>query len=217
MKKHSHSNIRALRWFIVTYNTPEEFAPVLEKCVHYAYIKHYLDDCEPHYHLLCIFPNQRTLSAIKKDIVGEQNTFGEKVIDTIACFKYLTHEDSDKARYPITDIVSDNLEYFCSLSDDADQPEISSMIDDIISGCSLRTLAVRYGRDFVKNSQRYIDYAYAVFRQEREGAKMDYQKWQVFGESVKVLESNMQEMHRVQSSLFEHVDSSLSTKIKHKD
>lgn len=171
---------RAYRWSLVTYASIEEIQKVCERALHYAYILHDRDDCEPHRHVLLVFRSQRTLSAIRKDIASEQNTNGQKMRDICAAYRYLTHEEkSDKQLYQDSDIVCDDVSFWQNLKeDDSEDYDTDHMLDDIICGKSFRELARLYGRDFMKNHRSYTEFAEIVYKQEHCGVKYPYQHLQ---------------------------------------
>ena len=196
---------RNYRWALVSYASPNEFQRVCLKALHYAYIYHNLEDCTPHYHVLLVFRSQRTLSAIRKDIASEQNTNGQKLRDLCASFRYLTHEEStDKQLYPQSSVVCDDLTFWTTLKeDDGEDYEVDHLIDDIISGLSLRALARKYGRDFMKNREKYEQFAYDVSLHERSATP--------FGPVSSELDVTPR-----QSSMFEGLDDGTSLKYDHR-
>lgn len=175
-------NERYYNWSLITYASPDEFQLLLEKCTHYAYIYHDKDDNENHYHVICVFQNQRTLSAIKRDINSTQNTLGQKVNSLSDMFHYLTHDEEEgKEIYPIENVVCDDLYYWTHLDNvKDDSADIEQMIDDIINGVHYRILARKYGRDYVKNHVVYESFAERVYRQEVLGEIFNYQRLKEF-------------------------------------
>ena len=169
-------NKKSRNWFIVTYNKPEEFQNLLNTCKEWAYIYHDRDEGkEPHYHILAVFENARYYTGVKKLIAGEQNSFLEPVKTSIQqCYRYLTHEEkNDKAIYDESEIVKS--EYFKGSDEKSTKGEEAiQMIDDILNGLSLRELARRYGKDFMKNASSYMNYAQKVARQEH-GTIFEYE------------------------------------------
>lgn len=201
-------NKKSRNWFIVTYNKPEDFNNLLNECKEWAYILHDRDiGKEPHYHILAIFENARYFSGVKKLVEGSQNTFLEPVKTSVErCYNYLTHEEeTDKELYIETEIYrSDcfNVGGECKSKGD----EALQMIDDILNGLSLRELARRYGRDFMKNSSSYLRYASLVAKQEH-GTVYEYEllldnlDWEDCNKST-VCDETLQ----IQLSLFNSVD-----------
>lgn len=170
----SKNNLRSRQWFLMTYSSPDEFKPLLDVCLHYAYIFHDKEDSEPHYHIACVFKNARALSGLISLINSTQNTFGEVVkVSLTAVFDYLTHKnDENKFQYSEELIVFDDLSFWKNCTDDVNTTD--SLIDDILSGLPLRSLAHRYGRDFMKNWRCYVDFARNVAWQEN-GFKFKYE------------------------------------------
>lgn len=166
------NKVKTRNWFLVTYAKPEDFKPLLEECNKWAYIYHDRDKKEPHYHIIAIFKNARYFNGIKELIQSTQNTLGEPIKTTIdQCYTYLTHsEEEDKVIYEEKEIVKS--ENFTIKEEKKDN--ITEILEDIINGETLRTLAIKYGKDFVKNVHKYIQYAEMMLRQEN-GTVFRYQ------------------------------------------
>ena len=154
---------RSRQWSLVSYASVAEFTPLLDQCLHYAYIYHDKDGVEPHYHLLCVFKNPRALKGIQDTICSDQNTLGEPVKSSLEeMYKYLTHErETDKVIYPKESVVCDSSVFWDTLT--VEEGSVTdSLIDDILQGLPLRLLARRYGRDFIRNYKSYMDFSYLV-------------------------------------------------------
>lgn len=89
-----------------TYNTIDiiEKAKQLSSC---AFIYHDKDvDKKPHYHLLCFFPTQHSLSAYAKKFEIEENNI-QIIKNKVGAIQYLIHKNNkDKYQYDINDICS---------------------------------------------------------------------------------------------------------------
>lgn len=168
----------------------------------YAFwIQHDKDEAEPHIHIVVGLVNSRKPNEVsnwfKKCVNDEgvvQNTLAEPVISCEDIVEYFTHTDENsiqkgKHQYTEEDIrVSiGTLEAFREEKSDfqryseaktkkeAKEDECEQILDDIISGTSARTMARRYGRDFMKNHKAYREYAAMVILEEGGDIEKAYQ------------------------------------------
>lgn len=161
---------------VVFYGQEEELLFALDKAQHYAYIYHQFDDEDPHYQAIIRYTYQRTISAVLKDFVSYSNCFVELLNGLQGSLDYLTHKnDPDKYQYSEDRIVYDEFDYWHTVyktSADKKQDEMNDFIDDLISfvhySKSLREMAIKYGRDFIRNRYVYEDFACEVSRQEKK-------------------------------------------------
>ena len=181
--------VRARQFFIRTYLNPDEFEPIIKAARNWAYILHDKDGGEPHYHIIAVFKNARSEGGIKATIPNTQQTRIEIVKNGIeACYRYLTHEDNpEKYHYSKDEIQSNGKGYF--EENKAEHETAEQMIDDILQGLSLRELARRYGRDFMKNWRKYIEFARAVMGQE-DGERIGYEQMIEEREFFKMIKLN---------------------------
>ena len=90
-------------------------------------------------------------------------------------YKYLTHDQqTDKQLYDKSAVKCDDISFWENVGDD-EQNITDSLIDDILNGLSLRVLARRYGRDFMKNWKFYVAYANLV-REQENGGLLKYER-----------------------------------------
>lgn len=174
--------IRSRNWFLVSYLSMEA---ITEYCKmghisRFAFIKHdkdvydktVLDNDgnivhnvgdlkEPHIHLLVVYKNARTRSAVLADFANrEQNTLVEQCIELDSAFDYLTHRrNPEKIQYDEQSIICDDLSYWQSLARGEEDNTATQLIADILSGKNPVYLLKRYGRDFVLNHQKYYQFA----------------------------------------------------------
>ena len=169
-------SLRSRQWSLVTYAGEDEFQFLLQACKHWAYIYHDKDGVEPHWHLLCVFQNARAFEGLKSLIKSNQNTFGEVIKSTLEdMYKYLTHDkQTDKQLYDKSAVKCDDISFWANVEDN-EQNVTDSLIDDILNGLSLRVLARRYGRDFMKNWKSYFDFANLV-REQENGGLLKYER-----------------------------------------
>lgn len=170
--KNEKAIIRSRNWFLVSYLTMEEITNYCKLgfihgiIKHYAFIKH---DCdvgkEPHIHLLVVYKNARTASAVKADFAGyTQNTLVEVCSELDSAYDYLTHKrNADKYQYDRTLIVCDNVGYWEQTACGNEPNTAEELIYDIIRGCSPREMLHKYGRDYVLNYARYHDFAQMIY------------------------------------------------------
>lgn len=178
---------RFYRWSLVIYGNEEDVLKVCRASQHYAYILHDKDKKEPHWHLVCTFKIWKSLSSIKSIIDNGQNVLGEEIHDKQAAYRYLTHKDNpEKYQYEEEDVKSDNKEFWRG----EEQGDVAELLDDIIDGMSFRDMAIKYGKDFVKNYRAYAHYAALVEAQETN-------------EKIKLLKNPAEEVDREQITFLE--------------
>ena len=181
---------------LITYAKAEDVERILaekSKLLNYAFwIPHDKDESVPHIHIVVGLVHSRKPNEVsnwfKKCVNDEgvaQNTLAEPVISCDDIVEYLTHSDEKSAQkgkhqYFAEDIrVSlGTLEAFreektdsqrhavAKAKKEAKENECEQLLDDIISGTSARTMARRYGRDFMKNHKAYREYAALVILEE---------------------------------------------------
>lgn len=164
-------NQRAHNFACITYHTEEVINAVLtansRAIKHYAFICHDKDLNEKgelkerHFHVILQFYNARTVSAVRKMFPSEQNSLAQIVFDKSAMFAYLTHEDKpEKMQYPIEAVTADDMDYWQSLGvvGEADS-KTASILSDLLAKVPLMTMVARYGRDFVINYSKYVEFA----------------------------------------------------------
>lgn len=183
---------RAYSWDLVIYEIETDY--LLNKLdyltsiglvKHFAFIQHDNDKeinesgvevSKPlHTHLLIVFNQNVSVRQIKERILEytQHNTFGQPLKDINGAYRYLTHKD-DKDKYQYDDnLIISNDNYFSKprdlLNPNKEVNEISQMIDDYLSNVGYRTMAIKYGKDFIKNFKSY-QYYFELIRQE-EGTK----------------------------------------------
>lgn len=189
------ANARAYTWFCVTYAKPKEYQALLNKAKHWAYAHHDQDFIieddgnmkpkEPHTHIIVTFEQKQSFEQIRALVESEQNTLaqpcntkdGQGRECVRGMFKYLIHEGEDpnikyiydKSRRKTDDDaywqkrIGEDLQSLC-VGDD--------FLDDLISqDFSVLAMGKKYGRDFMKNYARYVDYRNAcLWELKREEA-----------------------------------------------
>lgn len=92
---------RLYSWSLIAYGTEEEIKRICSEAQHYAYIYHGVEEGkEPHYHILATFKTWKSLTSLKVILNNGQNVLGQKLIDKLAAYRYLTHKDNpEKVQY----------------------------------------------------------------------------------------------------------------------
>lgn len=152
-------------WHISTYAKEEEFQELLNYVPHYAYILHDKDECEPHFHILLSGVNI-SANAIKSRIHSEQNTRFSLMENRYNDFIYLTHDNiEDKFHYNKSEVVCDNLAFWQLQTAETKEEKNEEFLNDLLT-LSKFQLAVKYGRDFMKNWRNYLEFAQIVSEEE---------------------------------------------------
>ena len=175
------TNERSRNFALVTYLSVEE----VEKYCHlphvknYAYIMHDKDLLEdgtpkqPHIHLVVVYHNARTLSAVRSDFTAyEQNTLSEYCIDLEGAYDYLLHKRNPEKYQYSKDEVKTNVGYFRGDYSSAEDNTAFCLVMDIISGKSRFDLLRKYGRDYAINREKYHGLATEI-QQEQEYEFLD--------------------------------------------
>lgn len=157
---------------LMSYLSEEQIQNVLQfhknSIESYAYIYHDKEDNVSHYHIILkLFTNWETEN-VRKWFTNAYlgiNTFNEEVISPLQMFKYLTHtdekslNDDSKFKYSEDNIVSDNLIFWKSRKEKEKSIKTIQLLYDIIERKPLSYMVATYGRDFVLNYSKYIDFA----------------------------------------------------------
>lgn len=157
---------------LVYYGSKEHLDYALYECYfisNYAYILHdkdINDDGTPkkaHFHVYMTFNQQLSLSRMSKLFTYYfQEDIGLNLLQVIkndlqCCYDYLTHKfEKGKYKYSEEDIVCTNLRVF-KRNTSVNNTSYDILLD-MENGLSLRMLAMKYGREFIINYQRYKDF-----------------------------------------------------------
>lgn len=163
----------------ITYVSEEELKAFLEHYKndinHYAYALHDKDDNETHYHIVLLWYNNMTLSALRKRFskFSNQNTLAQPLLSKCGAFEYLTHTDEDskelkKVQYDKSIIKCDNQDFwnYAIYEEDTEEDTSIQIICDMLAGVPLSVMHKRYGRDFVINYSKYKDFVIALHNEE---------------------------------------------------
>lgn len=165
---------------LMSYLSEEQIQNVLQfhksSIESFAYIYHDKEDNVNHYHIILkLFTNWETENVRKwftVPFVGI-NTFNEEIISPLQMFKYLTHtddkslNDDSKFKYSEDNIVSDNLTFWKSRKDKEKSIKTIQLLYDIIERKPLSYMVATYGRDFVLNYSKYIDFAERLYADDK--------------------------------------------------
>lgn len=145
---------------VISYATLDEIKPLLATAKHWAYICHDKDITDKHYHVLLTFHRAKSFEWVRKQVISDQNTFTTTVkgdIDDV--LNYFTHEGLEgKARYNVEDIEYDDIDYWNKRrgTGEVEENKNDEFVDDLISKhYSVEYMARKYGRDYIKNWERY--------------------------------------------------------------
>lgn len=156
----------------VSYATLEEIKPLLQSAKEWAYILHDKDELsngEPrpkHYHVLLAYESNQTYRKLLKLVKSDQNTFiqGLKrcVGNIMDYFIHATEASKEKFQYDEDDIVYSDKDYWHkrlgwqSSEDKSETATNETFLEDLLSSeYDPVTMARKYGRDFIRNSERY--------------------------------------------------------------
>lgn len=148
--------------FIRTYADSETIRSFLRdtQATHFAFIYHdkdLTDDGnlkEPHFHVLVHWDFQVAVYSLRKFFV-EQQTFIQPVLNKRSSFAYLTHANSpEKAQYNDVDVVTNDYNFYTFTEAEKKENDNVTFLEDL-NRLSLRDMAIKYGRDFMRNHNRY--------------------------------------------------------------
>lgn len=163
----SIKSVRTRNWSLITYLAPSVLVErlfALDNVRYFAFILHDKDTLEDgtlkdkHIHLALVLNSARTLSQLAPrftDIYSDAgNCFGQPTRSNLAIVDYFIHKNEpDKYQYSVSDIVSNNLEYF--QNEDNIEDNTFLIIEDLLNGKSLREMVKIYGRDFLYHYRDY--------------------------------------------------------------
>lgn len=171
-------NGRCRLWSIVTYPTEADlFRLGIENRIRtYAYIRHDKDILEdgtpkePHYHVLLSLvdakAHEQVVNWLKREVFCSGcNVLAQPIKSRASAWRYLTHADNpEKVQYSPDEIQSNNRAFW-------ERPEIivadkeaqnAFFLHDLMT-LSPVELARRYGRDYIKNFDRYHAFVRAFY------------------------------------------------------
>lgn len=127
---------------------------------------------EAHFHVLCVFRGNKSIEACRRffEEGSEQNTLAKPMEDLEHDFRYLIHKDDlDKYQYDKETIVTDGTKFWERVDKEIvkkGKPSDEELVDDLLAETiDIETLGRKYGRDFMKNLERYQYFREQVLNQ----------------------------------------------------
>lgn len=130
----------------------------IEKVVRYAYAVHdnEAEESDNHIHILLYTYHPNTYNAIRNWFPKRQNTFAKPILDDVSAYDYLTHSNEpDKVQYSDSIIVKYNFDIEEICYDDNGYAPLQALLDKV----PLKTIAKRFGKDFIYHYRAYKDLA----------------------------------------------------------
>lgn len=163
VKNEKTSTVQRIRKFgLVTYLDEHEVITALKKNIdkitRYAFAVHdnEKESADNHIHILLYTYHGHSYNAVRNWFSKRQNTFAKPILDDESAVDYLTHKNElDKVQYSDSIIqkynfVVDNIVY-----DDNGYNILQAVLDKV----PLRTIAKRFGRDFIYHYRAYKELA----------------------------------------------------------
>lgn len=196
---------RTRLWSIIAYPTEADLfrLTMSDRINYYAYIIHdkdVLPDGSPkekHAHILLSLANSKTFSQVigwlKRDVFcSGSNIFAQPIRSRESAQRYLTHADNpEKYQYSKDQIVTNNALYWEEPGDPSgESPEEANerFLHDLMF-CNPVELARRYGRDYIKNFDRYNGFARAFYNAYVHTLALDKQEYEYNPEAEKKAEA----------------------------
>lgn len=144
---------------------------------HWAYILHDKDknedgtEKEPHRHILVTVKANKSIEAMRRIFESEEgNTLFKPIEDIQHDYRYLTHKDDpEKYQYNVDEVRHSTLDYWEKVSKDEETESRSNedFINDLENPkMTRRMLAIKWGRDYMKNYRAYEAFIRAMERDE---------------------------------------------------
>jgi hypothetical protein len=228
------------RYGFITYNEPSSFEPLLKAhCKHWAYICHDKDDKVKHWHIIAVFDDKKTPNvaiSIFKSL--PQNTMINNIRYGVASYEYLTH-NSDGARkdgkhvYDCCLIHQDDDDYWviqwrtdtevkkaleAEKAEEWEQSNEAFLLNLLAPKIDVKKMAMKYGRDFIKNYQSYMNFRYEVLKDEAREQEELYKGLVEMGcETVEMLSPDVKLWDKIYTDWWNNLKSeasSLNTEIE---
>lgn len=168
------SNIKTRNYSIVTYDNPATIIDNLTNVLHCIAIYHNRDKnddgsfVKPHYHLIVVLKNPRYYSSISKVLkelsaFSGENSYCEPCSSLPRFLLYIFHQDEksladvNKATYQFNEAYSDNDSWWHKVFDGSDDMLNVEFVQDLLVESPIK-LAYKYGRDFIRNYHKYMDF-----------------------------------------------------------
>lgn len=163
-------------YFVRTYLPLDRLTEIFEYAKHYAVIEHSKEqDGMPHRHFIVEFNNGCYPTGFAKRLNDDtEQSYIRVCHDRYAAFDYMLHVDeksvkAHKARYSEKDVLTDDYSFwqrsaYMEAKRQEQEDFLAVLLQDKLP--PLRELATTYGRDFVINYRRYMEFRHAVLFEE---------------------------------------------------
>lgn len=176
MKNASSTNQQFYTWGIVTYGTENQVKRFCnEQGKNWAFACHDKDTNkdgvakEAHTHIVITFEQRKSFASVvrlAKSYMTDCNSMAEPVHDIGAVIAYLTHETEEairhgKYQYDREIVRYSKKEFYTKYMKGEEISENDQFVDDLLcpeKDFSVIRMAKRYGRDFIKNAGKYIEF-----------------------------------------------------------
>ena len=191
---------RSRTFFIRCYADESVWSDYVRTADYFAYIKH--TDETPHFHIVMQFENARSSTAVFKGmrldtLVRDFNANIEQPRSIASACQYLLHltpqaVKDGKKEYPVEDVNTNDIGRFKTYIDAVDSSDKESelknseFLDDLVS-LNREQLALKYGRDYIRNEDKYLNFARSLASDRLERA--------IWANQVSPLHSNELKRH----------------------
>lgn len=215
-KKMEH-NESAYAWGLITYGNEEQIKRLCnEQAANWAYALHDKDvneDGKPkeaHWHVMLTFEQAKSFNVVckmTKSYIPDQNTMAEPVKDLQGALRYLTHKD-DQGKYQYDEMIVNYSKkaWYEKYSQTKQEKQASkeedneAFLNDLLCpkrDFSVRKMAVKYGRDFIKNCKAYIDFRSMALAEEAGINAVDYLYASYSSEEREFIRRNGEEVNEI--------------------
>lgn len=161
-------------FFVRTYLPTDKLIEFFQYADHYAIIEHDKDEGTTHRHFIVRFKNPVNVGGFCKKLNNpDEQSYVRVLHDKYSAFDYLLHRDeksvaAGKYRYDEKQVLTDDYSYWQrSTLQEQKQANDKQFLDDLLAPkINLRYMGETYGRDFMKNMSKYLDYRKAVLYDE---------------------------------------------------
>lgn len=176
-------------WCGIWYASEEALKRYLtEQCRNWAYMLHDKDVTEegtpnePHFHFVATYDQRKSFQQVCRTTTlyrGDQNVLVEMCFKGIApALEYLWHKnDANKYQYDKRKVVISSKEWFERYITGNDESENDRFVDDLLApsrAFSIIAMARKYGRDFMRNMNSYLEFRKVALHEQMGGNPLDY-------------------------------------------
>lgn len=175
------SKKRMYTFVCVFYGTHNELIPFLKLAKHWFFILHDKDETDPHYHIYCTFATNKSFASVRNLMISPSTILVQEPLGTpLDNRDYFLHSPGeqyhDKYHYPPESLNYDSPSYWARVFSDDSLPNERNeeFIKDLLfPSMRLEDMAVKYGRDFIKNAEKYVFFRSAVLNERRIDLRND--------------------------------------------